>query len=175
MITSLQQFEQVFLYAWRDDATAEIPSILSVVYEPLEAGRRWLLWAGSPAFREFVPFEDAAHVREFAQALLDLPTAAGPYSREVDLAEDETDERGEGDGIAMRGSTSTSEWCYATLTVGREADRACLPYLNYRSYYVVPGRPDLTSPGLQVFCGHVDVDRLHAEARALLAALDDEG
>ncbi|MEU8827540.1 hypothetical protein [Streptomyces sp. NPDC048636] len=96
MITHLPEFEQVFIHVWRNDPAEGTPSLLSVVYEPTEDGRRWLLWAGPPVFREFVPFDDAAHVREFAQALLDLPVAAEPYERDVDLAEEETADRPDG-------------------------------------------------------------------------------
>ncbi|MBL1101088.1 hypothetical protein [Streptomyces coffeae] len=161
MITSLPDFEQVFIHAWPDDPQEKIPSLLSVVYEPAATGRRWLLWAGPPVFREFVPFDDVAHVKEFAQALLDLPVAAEPYERDVDLAEEET-EAGADDGL-----------CTATLTVGRDAARGYRPYLAYQSYYVFPDRPDLNALGVDVCCRDPDVGRLHSEARALLAALDD--
>ncbi|UUU38349.1 hypothetical protein [Streptomyces sp. NBC_00162] len=51
-------------------------------------------------------------------------------------------------------------------------------YFAYQSYYVFPdrdGRPGPAGLGLQVVCDDVDVARAHAEARALLAALDEAG
>ncbi|MCP9211916.1 hypothetical protein [Streptomyces cucumeris] len=161
MITYLPEFEQVFLHTWRDDPKEETPSLLSVVYEPTATGRRWLLWAGPPSFREFVPFDDADHVREFARAVLDLPATAVPYERDVDLAEEEPEDGADPAGL-----------CAATVTVGRDTSADHRPYLAYWSYYVLPGSPEQYDPGPSVFCRDPDVGRLHSEARALLTALD---
>ncbi|MEU9114647.1 hypothetical protein AB0D04_23360 [Streptomyces sp. NPDC048483] len=164
MITGVADFEEVFGYAWRDDPTAKTPSALVVVREPVEAGWRRLLWAVTPHGSEFVPFEDGAHVREFAQAMLDLPTAAAPYRRELGFSEGETETEGAG---------PSEELCEADLAAGRDEARGLRPYLVYRSCYWIPDTPGSSALGLEASCRNVDVDRLHTEARALLVALGD--
>ncbi|MCX5009960.1 hypothetical protein OG765_03010 [Streptomyces sp. NBC_00555] len=156
-------FEQVFTYAWKHH-TGKGSSVLSVAYEPDEAGRaqRWLLLAGLPDFSELLGFDDAAHVREFALAVLELPLTARIHEQDIELYEE----------------TGARKARSATLTVGRDPSDALRAYFAYQSYYDFPGRdglPALTGLGLQVVCDDVDVARAHAEARALLAALDETG
>lgn len=155
-------FEQVFTYAWKHH-TGKGSSVLSVAYEPDEAGRprRWLLLAGLPDFSELLGFDDAAHVREFALAVLELPLTARFHEQDIELYQ-----------AGARGDRQ------ATLTVARDPADELRAYFAYQSYYVFPdrdGRPGPAGLGLQVVCDDVDVARAHAEARALLAALDEAG
>ncbi|MER7110302.1 hypothetical protein [Streptomyces sp. NPDC000229] len=161
-------FEQVFTYAWQHNQAEKGMSVLSVAYEPEEGdgSRRWLLLAGLPIFSEQLAFDDAAHVREFARAVLDLPTVPSFYERELHLSE--TSARTLPSGAA-------EEERFATLWVGRDPDEELRAYFAYQSYYAFPAIPGMTSLGLEVICDDVDVDRAHAEARALLAALDEGG
>ncbi|MGP3690024.1 hypothetical protein ACTVZO_35905 [Streptomyces sp. IBSNAI002] len=152
-------FEQVFTYAW-EHHTGKGSSALSVAYEPDGAGRprRWLLLAALPDFSELLPFEDAAHAREFALAVLELPLTERFHEREVELY-----------------GTGPREERQAALTVGRDPADGFRAYFAYQSYYVFPGRdglPGHTALGLEVVCEDVDVARAQAGARALLAALD---
>ena len=48
------------------------------------------------------------------------------------------------------------------------------PGLNYQSFYEFSGRLNATGLGMQICCDDVDIDRLRAEAGALLAALGDD-
>lgn len=150
--------EPVFTYAWQHH-TGKGSSVLSVACEPDEAGRprRWLLLAGLPDVSELLAFDDAAHAREFARAVLELPLTARFHERDIELYE--TGER------AAR---------QATLTVGRDPDEL-RAYFAYQSYYDFPGRDGragVAALGLEVVCDDVDVVRAQAEARALLAALE---
>ncbi|MEU9144636.1 hypothetical protein [Streptomyces sp. NPDC048349] len=152
-------FEQVFTYAW-EHVTGEGSSVLSVACEPDGAGRppRWLLLAGQPGFSELLAFDGAAHAREFARAVLELPLTARFHERDIELHE-----------------TGPREERQATLTVGRDPGDALRAYFAYQSYYVFPGRDgraDVAALGLQVVCDDVDVPRAQAEARVLLAVLD---
>lgn len=162
------RFEQVFTYAWRHDPAERGVSVLSVACEPAEADRprRWLLLAGLPIFSELLPFDDAGHAREFARAVLALPPAPERYEREFHLGESRTRTMTTG---------QVEEHRFATLWVGRDPADDPRAYFAYQSYCAFAGRPDMTSPGLEVVCDDVDVPRAHAEARALLAALDGAG
>lgn len=157
-------FEQVFTYAWKHH-TGRGESVLSVAYEPDEAGRplRWLLLAGLPDFTELLGFDDAAHAREFARAVLELPLTARFHEQDIELYEE----------------TGAREARNATLTVGRDPSDGLRAYFAYQSYFLSLGTDDLPAGraglGLQVVCDDVDVTRAHAEARALLAALDEAG
>ncbi|WP_336317998.1 hypothetical protein [Streptomyces lavendofoliae] len=161
-------FEQVFTYAWQGDTAEKGPSVLSVAYEPPEGDgpRRWLLLAALPIFSELLAFDDAAHVREFARAVLDLPSAPLDFDRELHLSE--TSRRTMLSGPA-------DEVRFATLRVGRDPDDGMRAYFAYQSYVSFPGTPGMTCVGLEVICDDVDVDRAHGEARALLAELDEDG
>ncbi|MFF8288591.1 hypothetical protein ACF068_05060 [Streptomyces sp. NPDC016309] len=161
-------FEQVFTYAWRHDGADGGTSVLSVAHEPAEGDgpRRWLLLAGLPVFSELLAFDDAAHAREFARAVLALPPAPAPYEYRMDLAETVTRAMAHG---------PVEEQRFATLWVGRDPEDELRAYFAYQSYYALPGGPGMTSLGLEVVCDDVDVPRAHAEARALLAVLDRDG
>lgn len=155
-------FDQVFTYAWPHH-TGTGSSVLSVAYEPDGAGRprRWLLLAAQPDFSELLAFDDAAHAREFARAVLELPLEPRFHEHDIELCEaGEREER------------------QATLTVGRDPSDGLRAYFAYQSYYVFPardGRADAAALGLQVVCDEVDVVRAQEQARALLAALDETG
>ncbi|MFF9868842.1 hypothetical protein ACF1G0_26160 [Streptomyces sp. NPDC013953] len=161
------RFEQVFTYAWPygGGAAGATPgtSVLSVAHEPAEEGtpRRWLLLAGLPHVTELLPFDDAAQVRAFARAVLGLRSA--PAAHEHELHE------------FLLGEEGPEEERFATLRVGRDRGEGTRAFFTYRSYVAVPGRPEWTSPGLEVVCRDVEVDRARAEARALLAELDGAG
>jgi hypothetical protein len=161
-------FEQVFTYAWQHDRAEKGTSVLSVAYEPEEGdgSRRWLLLAGLPVFSELLAFDDAGHFREFARAVLDLPSAPSFYERELHLSET---------GRRTAASGPAEDECFATLWVGRDPDEDHRAYFAYQSYYAFPGTTGMTSLGLEVICDDVDVDRAHDEARALLAVLDEDG
>ncbi|MEU6758124.1 hypothetical protein [Streptomyces sp. NPDC046685] len=162
-------FEQVFTYAWKAPEE-ERPCVLSVAYEPTGAGaggpRRWLLMAALPVFSEFLAFDDAAHAREFARAVLGLPLTPEPYERELHLSETRTRTLLSGPATEVRS---------AGLSVGRDPADGLRAYFAYQSYYAFPGEPQYAALGLEVVCEDVDVPRAHAEARALLAALDASG
>ncbi|MFG2982133.1 hypothetical protein ACGFYQ_12890 [Streptomyces sp. NPDC048258] len=166
MSVNSMQFEQVFTYAWERERGEGGSCVLSVAYEPAEAGRPrgWLLLAGLPDFTELLTFDDAAHAREFARAVLELPQAAESYEREVQLGETST---------RTLLSGPVTEERFATLSVGRDPTDELRAYFAYQSYFSFPGRPGLSALGLQVVCEDVDVARAHAEARSLLAALDE--
>ncbi|MEU0666281.1 hypothetical protein ABZ508_14610 [Streptomyces lavendulocolor] len=167
-------FEQVFTYTWPHTTgwphrpAEQGSSVLSVAYEPPEKDgpRRWLLLAGLPVFSELLAFDDAAHAREFARAVLDLPTAPVRYERELHLSESSTRSMASGPAEEER---------FATLSVGRDPDDGMRAYFAYQSYVDFPGTPHMTALGLEVICDDVDVERAHTEARALLAALDEDG
>ncbi len=155
-------FEQVFTYAW-EHHTGKGSCVLSVACEPDEAGRprRWLLLAALPDFSELLAFEDAAHAREFALAVLELPLTERFHERDVELYE-----------------TGPREERQATLTVGRDPADGLRAFFAYQSSYLFPGHDGLPGPaalGLEVVCHDVDVARAQAEARALLAALEEAG
>ncbi|ARF56049.1 hypothetical protein [Streptomyces gilvosporeus] len=157
-----------FEYAW-DDASlsADRPSVLSVVYEREATGRRrWLLRACHPLFTEILPFHNAAHVRQFAQAMLDLPDTAEYYDVELDFSEADT---------GAPGPEETKRICVATVSVFRDPADGLRPGLNYQSFYEFSGQLHATGLGMQICCDDVDIDRLRAEATALLAALGDDG
>ncbi|MEU9253089.1 hypothetical protein AB0D66_14730 [Streptomyces sp. NPDC048270] len=155
-------FEQVFTYAW-EHHTGRGAAVLSVACEPEEAGRprRWLLLAAQPDFSELLAFEDAAHAREFATAVLELPSSRRFHERDIELYE-----------------TGPGQDRQATLTVGRDPADGLRAYFAYQSFYLFPdrdGRPGPAALGLEVVCDDVDVERAKAEARALLAVLDGAG
>lgn len=163
-------FEQVFTYAWRHDTADKDKdkgvSVLSVAHEPAEAGRprRWLLLAGLPDFSELLPFDDAGHAREFAHAVLGLPLTPTPYERELQLEETCT-------RTMVSGPVEESR--FATLSVGRDPHDGLRAYFAYQSFYAFAGTPHMTALGLEVICDDVDVERAQAEAKSLLAALDE--
>ncbi|GAA2499381.1 hypothetical protein [Streptomyces gobitricini] len=161
-------FEQVFTYAWQSDPAEKGSSVLSVAYETPEGGgpRRWLLLAGLPIFSELLTFDDTAHVREFARAVLDLPVTPTFYERELHLS---------GSGTRTPACGPAEPEPFATLRVGRDPDDELRACFAYQSYVAFPGMPHMTALGLEVICDDVDVDRAHAEARALLAVLDAAG
>ncbi|MGW0363865.1 hypothetical protein [Streptomyces sp. NPDC002990] len=161
------RLEQVFTYAWKGSPEQDGTSVLSVAYEPPEAGgaRRWLLLAGMPVFTELLPFTDAAQAREFARAVLDLPLTAEFYERELHLRETST---------RMLLSGPATQERFATLTVGRDPVDELRAYFAYQSYFGFPGPPAHTALGLEVVCDDVDVVRAHAEASQLLAALEED-
>ncbi|MEU9111955.1 hypothetical protein AB0D04_09220 [Streptomyces sp. NPDC048483] len=157
-------YEEVFTYGWNDDPSTEHPSALAVAYEPSETGRRWLLLASHPLLTEVLPLDDVAHVREFAQAMLDMPTSAEPYDRELDYSEPDT---------RAMASKPPKRTHLAALSVFREATDGLRPGLNYQSYFKFSGALNPLALGLQICCDEVAVDRLYAEARALQAELDN--
>ncbi|MET9800865.1 hypothetical protein [Streptomyces sp. NPDC006368] len=125
--------------------------VLSVAYESAEDGRRRPLLAGLPVFSVLPAFDDLAHLREVARRCSNCREPRR-CEREFQLCEEDR---------------------FAILRVGREPEDEPRASCVSRSCLFVPGRPGTSSLGLEVICEDVDVARAHAEARALLAVLDE--
>ncbi|MFD7905887.1 hypothetical protein ACFV4G_27045 [Kitasatospora sp. NPDC059747] len=116
----------------------------------------WELFAAAPVHSETIPFDGPDDVRRLAQALLDLPAEPEPYEFEWHLSR--TEDTRPGDGHTL----------FATFTVGLDPADDHRPYLAYQSYY---HRGHSTALGLEVICEDPPIDRLRAQAHALLTSL----
>jgi hypothetical protein len=146
---------EVFSCRWR---LPDGESVLAIGHRPGPEGREWLLLAGVRVWSETLPFEDASQVREFARAVLELPTSPEWYER--------------GFGLSRR--TKDGEWertHSADLVVALDPSDGYRPYLSYQSYYEFQERPKSAALGLQVLLEDPARGPLRAQARALLAAL----
>ncbi|MFD7585420.1 hypothetical protein ACFV84_08345 [Kitasatospora sp. NPDC059811] len=119
-------------------------------------GGGWELLAAAPRWSESLPFAGPEDVRRLAQALLDLPSDPEPYEFEWQLSRTEFER------------TENERTHFATLAVGLDPTDGHRPYLAYQSYY---HRGQASGLGLEVICEDPPVDRLRAQAHALLTDL----